>query len=165
MAKPNELYHHGVDGMKWGKRNGPPYPLDGDGKAALKEQKKEEKRQKNMARGEERLENRKDYVNKKYDIDRQATKLGMHNIKKTGELQKQVKDIKSIADEIKANPARLEAFGKRTHQQRVATISASSVAAGAAIVAGLAIEGTLVGTLPAAAIAGVGAAIYRQTKH
>ena len=161
----NALIHYGRKGQHWGIRNGPPYPLYGDGKAALKEQKKEAKRQKNMARGEERLENRKDYVNKKYDIDRQATRLGMYNIKKTGELQKQVKDIKSIADEIKANPSRLEAFGKRTLQQRVATISASSVAAGAAIVAGLAIEGELIGIFPAAAIAGVGAAIYRQTKH
>lgn len=24
---PNELYHHGVMGQKWGVRNGPPYPL------------------------------------------------------------------------------------------------------------------------------------------
>lgn len=24
----NELYHHGIEGQEWGKRNGPPYPLD-----------------------------------------------------------------------------------------------------------------------------------------
>lgn len=27
---PNELYHHGVKGMSWGVRNGPPYPLATD---------------------------------------------------------------------------------------------------------------------------------------
>lgn len=26
----NQLYHHGINGQKWGKRNGPPYPLDYD---------------------------------------------------------------------------------------------------------------------------------------
>jgi len=26
---PNELYHHGIKGQKWGVRNGPPYPLKG----------------------------------------------------------------------------------------------------------------------------------------
>ena len=35
----NALFHHGVDGMKWGVRNGPPYPLDKAGRKALEEQK------------------------------------------------------------------------------------------------------------------------------
>lgn len=25
----NKLEHHGIKGQKWGKRNGPPYPLAG----------------------------------------------------------------------------------------------------------------------------------------
>ena len=27
IVRTNELYHEGVDGMKWGQQNGPPYPL------------------------------------------------------------------------------------------------------------------------------------------
>lgn len=28
VTRTNELYHHGIQGQKWGIRNGPPYPLD-----------------------------------------------------------------------------------------------------------------------------------------
>ena len=28
------LYHHGIKGQRWGKRNGPPYPLDAEDRSA-----------------------------------------------------------------------------------------------------------------------------------
>ena len=29
-SRNTELYHHGIQGQKWGVTNGPPYPLDSD---------------------------------------------------------------------------------------------------------------------------------------
>lgn len=42
----NELYHHGRLGQKWGKRNGPPYPLTGRGLSAYRQRRKAKKAEK-----------------------------------------------------------------------------------------------------------------------
>lgn len=36
MPNNNYFYHHGIEGQKWGKRNGPPYPLQRDSKGRVK---------------------------------------------------------------------------------------------------------------------------------
>lgn len=33
-----ELYHHGIEGQKWGEQNGPPYPLNAAGRKRLNKQ-------------------------------------------------------------------------------------------------------------------------------
>ena len=49
------LYHHGIEGQKWGQQNGPPYPLDPNKDYS----KKELRALRKQARKEERKENRR----------------------------------------------------------------------------------------------------------
>lgn len=48
LPEIDELWHHGVKGQQWGIQNGPPYPLDKDGRAALKKQKELESKKQNQ---------------------------------------------------------------------------------------------------------------------
>lgn len=43
IARDDFLSHHGTDGMRWGVRNGPPYPLTKEGRAAIRKQRQEKK--------------------------------------------------------------------------------------------------------------------------
>lgn len=140
----NELYHHGVIGMKWGKHNGPPYPLDAAGKEQLRQQKREERAakeaEKNESVGRERLENRIKRANASHKVDRLAAKIGDRNIQKAAAAHESVKSIKDVSNEILSDSKRTQALGRITRNTRVATI-AGTAAGAAAITAGAAIIG------------------------
>lgn len=68
LPTDNDIQHHGVDGQKWGVKNGSPYPLNVKGRAALKKQKKNAKELiKTYKKNKEDLFNKslRDEVNKK----------------------------------------------------------------------------------------------------
>lgn len=54
-----DITHHGTDGMKWGIRNGPPYPLSKEGRAAIRRQRAEKKAAK-KAEAERKLQIKKE---------------------------------------------------------------------------------------------------------
>lgn len=57
------LIHHGVQGQQWGKKNGSPYPLDAEGKAELRAQKKAERAQRRAEKEERKI----DKVSRKFE--------------------------------------------------------------------------------------------------
>lgn len=64
----NTLMHHGVEGMSWGKRNGPPYPLSGIDKRIARAEAKRKKEQ------ERRLEKARKAAKKKRKEESRAIK-------------------------------------------------------------------------------------------
>lgn len=49
------LMHHGIQGQKWGKRNGPPYPLGSQGESKSHRSAQEKKLTKNRSISSEKL--------------------------------------------------------------------------------------------------------------
>ena len=165
------LSHHGIDGQRWGVRNGPPYPLSRSERKAIRAEKK---RNKNVEIGKERLENRIKRANDLEDIDRLSRKVGWKNTVEAGEANKRISSIKDVTNEILESEVRTENLGDYTRKVRLADVILTSSAAssmaitGAGIVAGVLEAPVVVAGIPFA-LAGVSVKLgydyYQRTKY
>lgn len=60
----NELRHHGILGQKWGKRNGPPYPLKPSARSSAEKRAARKRPKKSEAQIESEHAKRSDMVNR-----------------------------------------------------------------------------------------------------
>lgn len=103
-----ELYHHGIEGQRWGVRNGPPYPL------------KESFSTRVGRKRAERRVNRIEKVTKKKiasaSLNKQLSSLHME-------------ELRTQANEILKDDKRLETFGRRTIINRSVIFGSAHTAA------------------------------------
>ena len=105
----DELYHHGVDGQRWGIKHGPPYPLDRS--AARQEAKKRKARRKNMIK-----------INKKRKKSKQAAEKRDLTYKKSKKPAKQMtnKELNDTIDRLQREETYRQLVSKTKTEKKIA---------------------------------------------
>jgi len=165
VAYSTELYHHGILGMRWGDKNGPPYPL-GSGDHSASEKKAGYKKSLGGGRNEELYDRKEKKVSKnRYDrmasryekraekLEKQGQNSKANNARKAAEKMKQTADKEREKQEAKKNEP------KKTYREKLVDrykeYGLSEKEAQEAADRKIAIEkGVVVGAVTVAALAG-----------
>ena len=114
------LAHHGILGMHWGKRNGPPYPLSKaistgkklkssvgaihkkhKKKAALKKAKKTKRRNEKLKKEQQKIQKTKDEIIKSNDIKAMLKDVGNFSNDEINKVLNRLDTIKKLNDRVK----------------------------------------------------------------
>ena len=121
------LIHHGVEGQQWGKRNGPPYPLNKAGKAELRAQKKAEKEERKFDKAVKKYENRiTSYIRRYSDEDKPAAReRAIKDLNATLDLSKKMNNIHKVTSPVSLGA--LAVYSAATGAIPVAIIAAAAI--------------------------------------
>lgn len=109
LQRDLELYHHGIAGQRWGKRNGPPYPLNSSTKSSSELKAKTKKTLSGMS---ERVEKKKTEMSKVHHERKRETIKSISDVELNKRIERMRKE-NEYSKLIGRLPVNQLGYGKR----------------------------------------------------
>lgn len=122
------LEHHGILGMHWGQRNGPPYPLSKaistgkslrkkvKKKAAIRKAKKTRKRKKQELENKKQLQKSKDEVIKSRDIEAMLANVGQYSNQEINDVLNRLDTEDKLKQRVKTRREANKSTGRKMYE-------------------------------------------------